>query len=175
MSARRPRSGADHFAIMALDVQNVDDLVRLTEKRLEEVFGPPFRIGETELRIAVKLGITMFPGDGADAETRFRNAEAALKKAKASGERLLFYTQAMNERVAEKLALETKLRQALAKEEFVLHYQPKGDTETRRIVGVEALIRWQSPELGLVPPMKFIPLMEETGLILPAGTLALDA
>ena len=106
-------------------------------------------------------------------DTLFRNAEAALKMAKASGDRYLFYTQAMNEHVAEKMALENRLRQALEKDEFVLHYQPKVDLETRSIVGVEALIRWQSPELGLVAPMKFIPLMEETGLILPVGTWAL--
>src|SRR5437667_10326935 len=75
----------------------------------------------------------------------------------------------MTERIGEKLALENKLRQALEKEEFVLHYQPKVDTATRRIESVEALIRWQSPELGLVPPMQFIPLLEETGLILDVG------
>ncbi len=167
------RIGADHFAIMAPDIQNVEDLARLAEQRLEEFFGRPFRIGEAEMRIAAKLGLAVFPGDGADAETLFRNAEAALKKAKAGGDRYLFYTQAMNERVAEKMALENKLRQALERDEFVLHYQPKVDLETRSIVGVEALIRWQSPELGLVAPMKFIPLMEETGLILPVGTWAL--
>jgi EAL domain-containing protein (putative c-di-GMP-specific phosphodiesterase class I) len=137
------------------------------------VFGPPYRVAGQEITIAARVGISMFPGDGADADTLFRNAEAALKKAKATGERYLFYAQQMTERVAEKLTLESKLRRALEKEEFVLHYQPKVDLETRSIVGVEALIRWQSPDLGLVAPFKFIPLLEETGLILQVGAWAL--
>src|SRR5438046_3103082 len=122
---------------------------------------------------------TLFPTrrssdlDGGHAEALFANAEAALKKAKATGERYLFFAPSMTERIHENLALENKLREALDKEEFVLHYQPKVDVENRGIVGVEALIRWQSPELGLVPPMKFIPLLEETGLILQVGSWAL--
>jgi len=130
-------------------------------------------VSGTELRVSAKAGIALFPNDGADADALFQNAEAALKKAKATGERYLFHTQQMTERIGEKLALENKLRQALEKEEFVLHYQPKVDTATRRIDSVEALIRWQSPELGLVPPMQFIPLLEETGLILEVGAWAL--
>jgi EAL domain-containing protein (putative c-di-GMP-specific phosphodiesterase class I) len=115
----------------------------------------------------------MFPNDGAEADVLFNNAEAALKNAKARGEKYLFYAQQMTERVAGKLSLENKLRLALDDEQFVLHYQPKVELEGRGIVGLEALIRWQSPELGLVPPMKFLPLLEETGLILPVGAWAL--
>ena len=131
---------------------------------------------ELELRCEAPAGLAQGEqdrNDGSDADALLRNAEAALEKTKASGERYLFYTQQMTERIGEKLALENNLRQALEKDEFVLHYQPKVDTVTRRIESVEALIRWQSPELRLVPPMQFIPLLEETGLILEVGAWAL--
>jgi diguanylate cyclase (GGDEF)-like protein/PAS domain S-box-containing protein len=167
------RIGADQFAIVMPALASAEDLARRTEKRFAETFTAAFAAAGTPLRISARLGIALAPDDGADADSLLRNAEAALKKAKVSGERYLFYTQEMTERVAEKLALENKLRQALEKDEFVLHYQPKVELETRTIVGVEALIRWQSPELGLVPPMKFIPLLEETGLILEVGAWAL--
>jgi len=169
---RVARIGPDHFAIVS-DVENEDDVGRLTEQRLATCLGPAFRLDGRELRLSARVGIAMYPGDGGHAEALFANAEAALKKAKATGERYLFFAPAMTERIHENLSLENKLREALDKEEFVLHYQPKVDVENRGIVGVEALIRWQSPELGLVPPMKFIPLLEETGLILQVGSWAL--
>src|SRR6266508_1720807 len=170
---RMARISADRFAIVRTGVSSESEVARLVEQWLAECFGPPYAVSGTELRVAAKAGIALFPNDGADADALFQNAEAALKKAKATGERYLFHTQQMTERIGEKLALENKLRQALEKEEFVLHYQPKVDTATRRIDSVEALIRWQSPELGLVPPMQFIPLLEETGLILEVGAWAL--
>jgi diguanylate cyclase (GGDEF)-like protein/PAS domain S-box-containing protein len=171
--SRLARIGADHFAVASSEAQNEEQLARLSERRLKECFGPPFRIKAAEIRASAKIGIAVYPNDGADADTLLRNAEAAVKKAKASGEPYVFYAQEMTERIAEKLALENMLRRAFEKEEFVLHYQPKVDLETRSIVGVEALIRWQSPQRGLVPPLQFIPLLEETGLILQVGSWAL--
>src|SRR6267143_3589986 len=172
-SSRIARISADHFAVVGRGAQSEDEVARRVERRMQRVFGPPFRIGDTELRINAKAGIALFPNDGSDADTLFRNAESALKRAKSQGERYLFYTAQMTERVAEKLALENKLRRALERDEFILHYQPKVDLERRSIVGVEALIRWQSPELGLVPPLQFVQLLEETGLIQQVGSWAL--
>lgn len=171
--ARLGRISADGFALMIPGVQSEDDAARRLEQKLRACFGAPFRVEEHELRISAKAGLALFPSDGVEVETLFANAEAAWKKAKETGDRYLFYTQRMSQAVAENLSLENKLRLALERNEFVLHYQPKVDLETRDIVGVEALIRWQSPELGLVPPMQFIPLMEQTGLILEAGAWAL--
>jgi EAL domain-containing protein (putative c-di-GMP-specific phosphodiesterase class I) len=170
---RLARLGGDHFIVVLRGFKVEEEVARFCEKKLREYYSQPFTIAGNELRISARAGIAIFPNDGADLDTLLRNAEAALKKAKASGERYLFYAQQMTERIGEKLALENKLRQALEKEEFVLHYQPKVDTATRRIDSVEALIRWRSPELGLVPPMQFIPLLEETGLILEVGAWAL--
>jgi diguanylate cyclase (GGDEF)-like protein len=172
-STRLARLGADQLGIVAPQVPSEEEFARVTEKRFREVFGEPFTVGSSELRVAAKAGIALYPADGATPEALFRNAEAALKKAKAAGERYLFYRQDMTARIAENLALENKLRRGLENEEFVLHYQPKVDAESGALVGVEALIRWQSPELGLVPPGHFIPLLEQTGLILQVGNWAL--
>jgi PAS domain S-box-containing protein len=172
--SRLARVIGDHFAVVTTEAQDEEQLAQLAGLKLRQCFAPPFRIGESEVRVSAKIGIAVFPGDGADAETLLNNAQAAVRKAKASGDHHVFYTQEMSKRTTTAtLTLESKLRQALEQEEFVLHYQPKVDLESRDILGVEALIRWQSPELGLVPPMKFIPLMEETGMILEVGAWAL--
>ena len=162
-----------HFAVILPEIKSEEDLARGFGQWGREYFGAAFNIADSELRVSARVGIAVFPGDGDDGDTLFRNADAAARKAKARGERYLFYAQEMSEKIAGTLALENELRQALENDEFVLHYQPKVDMSTRRILGVEALIRWQSPKRGLVPPMEFIPLMEETGIILEAGAWAL--
>ncbi len=166
-------TGAGCFAVVLNNLQKEADVAHILEKRINDSLRRPFVVEGTELRISAKAGIALFPADGADADSLLRNAAAALGKAKLSGDKYLFYTPEINARVAENLSLENKLRQAVEKEQFVLHYQPKIELEKRTIVGVEALIRWQSPELGLVPPLRFIPLLEETGMILEVGTWAL--
>jgi EAL domain-containing protein (putative c-di-GMP-specific phosphodiesterase class I) len=153
-------------------IKGKSEVTRKMERLWRSCLAEPFHVLGTELRLAAKAGVTLFPNDGADAELLLRNGEAALAKAKELGERYVFYTSALTARTGEQLTLESRLRQALEKQEFVLHYQPKVDLEARRIVGVEALIRWQSPALGLVPPGDFIPLLEETGLILDVGAWA---
>ena len=110
-----------------------------------------------------------FPDDGADADALLRNAEAALKRAKETGERYLFYAPEINARVSEQVELESRLRKAVEQGELFLHYQPKFDLATRKMVGVEALMRWRSPDGGLVSPARFVPVLEQTGLIFEAG------
>jgi len=167
------RIDADHFAVLLPDALDAAEVGRMFDEKYRRWFTPPFQLEGRELRVAAKIGIALYPNDGGDAETLYRNAEAALKKAKDSSDRVLFYDPRMTEAVAERLALEGQLRLALERDEFVLHYQPKVDVVTRHIAGVEALIRWNSPVLGLVPPLKFISLLEETGLIVDVGLWAL--
>lgn len=164
---------ADCFAGTLVDIRDEATIAHTLEKALKTVTDAPFKIGEKDLLIGMTAGIAVYPTDGEDAENLFKNAEAALKKAKLSGEYFLFYQPEMNSKVAETLLLENKMRLALEKEQFLLHYQPKIDLSTGRVCGVEALIRWNDPATGLVPPEKFIPILEETGLILDVGTLAI--
>jgi len=133
----------------------------------------PFTVNGSELVIGITVGIALYPADAHDAETLLANAEAALKQAKVRGERYVFYESAMNARVAEKLTLESRLRGALDRNQFVLHYQTKVDVASGETKGLEALIRWNDPQTGLVPPGQFIPLMEESGLILDVGRWAI--
>jgi diguanylate cyclase (GGDEF)-like protein/PAS domain S-box-containing protein len=163
------RVSADQFAVVLPNVLDAQDAARLLGKTIEAFMHQRFHVGDSVLRVAGKVGIALFADDGVDADMLFRNAEAALKKAKASGDRYLFYTQKMTEMVAGKVNLENQLRQALERQEFVLHFQPKATLNTGEIAGFEALLRWQPPRGELVSPDQFIPLLEETGIIVPVG------
>ena len=167
------RVGVDIFAVVLPDIVLDSDLARFLDKMMKGFLDHPFLLNGAVFRIAVKVGIALCPEDGSDADILFRHAEAALKKAKAGGDRYLFYTQKMTEAVAGKLTLENQLHQALDKDQFVLYYQPKVSLSSGLITGVEALIRWNNPQLGLVHPAQFIPLLEETGLIHEVGRWAL--
>jgi EAL domain-containing protein (putative c-di-GMP-specific phosphodiesterase class I) len=165
--------GADSFSVVIPGMCDAAEIAHAVESRVLACFREPFTVDGKELRAVPKAGLAIFPVDGGDADTLFKNAEAALKKAKASGERYLFYAPQMNAAVAETLSLENKLRRALEREQFVLHYQPKLDLASGTISGLEALIRWNDPETGLVLPEKFTPLLEETGMIVEVGCWAM--
>ncbi|MEA3105873.1 MAG: hypothetical protein QOI88_478 [Gammaproteobacteria bacterium] len=167
------RVDADHFAIVLPDVTNEADVVRLLESTIAAFLTHPFSLNDAEYRVAAKVGAALYPDDGTDADTVFKNAEAALKKAKVSGDRYLFYAQKMTDTVAGSFGIENRLRQALENEEFVLHYQPKVHLASGILTGAEALLRWNDPKTGLVPPARFIPILEETRLIHEVGRWAL--
>ncbi|MBI3053921.1 MAG: EAL domain-containing protein [Betaproteobacteria bacterium] len=163
------RTGSDAFAVSLAEITAGADVAHTLEEKIFYSLSRPFTVDGQELRISFKCGVALSPDDGSDAETLFRNAEAALQKARDSGDKYMFYAPQMNARVAEILSLENKLRIAIVDEQFVLHYQPKVDLASNRITSLEALIRWNAPDLGLVPPAEFIPILEETGMILEVG------
>ncbi len=167
------RIDADHFTFVVPDITTDGGLAMLVENVLAAFQEHSFDLNDATFRISIKIGIAVFPDDGDNVDTLYRNAEAALKKAKQGGDRYLFYTQKMTGAVADKLHLENQLRRAIDNEEFVLYYQPKVNLMSGKVTSAEALIRWNDPTTGLVPPGKFIPILEETGLIFEVGRWAM--
>jgi diguanylate cyclase (GGDEF)-like protein/PAS domain S-box-containing protein len=163
------RLGGDEFLIVLNSVKDVADAAVAAE-RLMGAMVAEFTLQGHSVSIGCSLGISIFPEHGTDVETLMKNADAAMYCAKDSGRaNFRFFTEEMNAQVAERLTLESSLRQALGKKELFLMYQPQMDIATGRITGLEALLRWQHPELGLVPPDRFIRIAENSGLIIPIG------
>jgi diguanylate cyclase (GGDEF)-like protein/PAS domain S-box-containing protein len=168
------RVDADHFGVVLPDIRHMRDVMRMLRKTMLEFLTHPFQLNDAVFRIAAKVGVAVCPNDGADADTLFKNAETALKKAKLSGDKYLSYSQNMTVAVAGRLTLENQLRQALERREFVLFYQPKMNLLTGQVTGAEALLRWNDPLTGLVSPNRIIPILEETGLMHDVGRWALN-
>ena len=168
------RVGPDLFALQVVERRSPAELVRDFEQIASRCFDAPFVVGGEEIRMGCRIGAAVYPGDGDDPEALLRNAESALRRARSAVEPYVFYAPGMNASASEAMVMETRLRRAIERGEFVLHYQPKLRLTDRRICGVEALIRWQDPERGLVPPNRFVPVLEETGLIGAVGQWALQ-
>jgi diguanylate cyclase (GGDEF)-like protein len=167
------RFGTDLFAVKLAGRFSVAEIAHAVDQLIGACFDASYFLAQRELRIGCRAGIAIFPDDGDDVEALVRNAEAASRRARMTSERVVFYSPELNARASEALALESRLRHAIDRREFVLHYQPKVDMVDRRLTGVEALIRWQDPQRGLVPPGLFIPVLEECGLIAEVGAWAL--
>ena len=169
------RLGGDEFALILPALDSADDAVAVAAKVIQAL-AEPFDLAGHETFISASIGITVYPGDTGDAEALLRYADTAMYRAKAGGRNTYrYYTAEMNERAMEKLELETALRRALERSEFLLHFQPKLDLASGKVSGVEALLRWQRPQIGLVSPADFISLLEETGLIVPVGEWVIHA
>ena len=159
------RHGGDEFIILLSQITKSDEAATSAKKLLRSLAAPHF-VGAKWVHIHASVGISVYPDDGDDAETLIQNADMAMYKAKESGRNTFkFFKKEMNARVVERQFLESNLRLAIANNEFVLHYQPKVHLTTGKVTGLEALIRWQHPDRGLISPAEFVPTAESSGLI----------
>ncbi|HEY3057314.1 MAG TPA: EAL domain-containing protein [Thermoanaerobaculia bacterium] len=163
------RFGGDEFTLLIPKIENIEDAAKIAQKIIETL-KIPFLVNDRELFVTTSIGVSIYPSDGSDPETLVRNADTAMYRAKEQGrDNYQLYAPAMNAQALERLALENMLRKALSQNELVLFYQPQIDAETRAIVGLEALVRWRHPQMGMVSPAHFISVAEKSGLIVPIG------
>ncbi|MDP9782042.1 putative bifunctional diguanylate cyclase/phosphodiesterase [Pseudomonas fluorescens] len=163
------RLGGDEFVILLPELSE-DKYVAITAQKVLSTIARPFNLQDHEFRVTASIGISVFPQDGLDEQTLKKNADIAMYQAKQQGKNnFQFYSEKLNTDSLERLTLELSLRHALERQEFQLHYQAKRDIRSGQITGMEALLRWDHPDLGIVAPMQFIPIAEETGLIVPIG------